>query len=184
MNLEELIEAMRAAARLDNADAILDRLREPSLRFAESEACRDPRFARADPQLGFGLHTLHEEPDHTLSIVLASLLPGRTLPPHDHGTWAIAVGVTGTETNVFWRRDDDGSQPDGARISEIRRERYGPGSFLGMTPLDIHSVVNETTETTVSLNLYGIGLGHAGAVVFDPVAHRVSTMVPPPDTPL
>ena len=47
------------------------------------------------------VHVLHEESDHRLAVFAVSWLPGRGVPPHDHGTWAIVVGVDGPEKNLF-----------------------------------------------------------------------------------
>jgi predicted metal-dependent enzyme (double-stranded beta helix superfamily) len=42
-----------------------------------------------DAEQGFGIHVLHEEPDHTLLVFAAAWLPGRGVPPHTHapGRW-------------------------------------------------------------------------------------------------
>jgi len=86
----------------------------------------------ADPELGFGTTLLHAEPDNSLFIVVDSWLPGRGVRPHDHGTWAVVAGVTGTERNVFWKRTDDGSRPGYAELSELSEERISEGGVVAM----------------------------------------------------
>src|SRR5512134_1394200 len=56
-----------------------------------------PEMFKADAEQGFGVHLLHEEPDHSLAVFAVSWLPGRGTPPHDHGTWAVVASVDGPE---------------------------------------------------------------------------------------
>ncbi|HXF33451.1 MAG TPA: hypothetical protein VN603_02675 [Candidatus Acidoferrales bacterium] len=180
MNVPALVEIMRGAVAATRDPAqIVALLRLPALELARSDGFIKPSFFEADEEAGFGLHYLHEEADHSLSVCVASLLPGRALDAHDHCTWAVAVGLAGTETNVFWRRTDDGSRPGYAELKEIERAAYGPGSFIGFKPADIRSVINATPETTLTLNLYGIGLRYTGAHRFDPVARTIGSLAPP-----
>lgn len=179
MDVPRLVDAMRDAVAATRDPAhIIARLRLPALELSRSANFIVPSFYEADAEAGFGLHSLHEEPDHSLLLCVASLLPGRGLDAHDHGTWAIAIGLAGTETNVFWRRSDDGSRPGYAELAEIERGAYGPSSFIGFKPADIHSVVNETAETTLTLNLYGMAFGYTGAHRFDPVARTIGPLAP------
>ena len=121
----------------------------------------------ADPELGFGLTLLHVEPDNGLFIVLDSWLPGRGVRPHDHGTWAVVVGVTGPEHNIFWERIDDGSQENHAELKRVREEIISIGGVVSMKTGDIHSVENRTNETTLSFHVYGRHLNHTGRSQFD-----------------
>lgn len=180
MTVAALVEEMRTLARMRDPAQIIARLRLPALELCRSTDWIEPSFYEADPETGFGIHTLHEEPDHSLLLCVAALLPGRALDAHDHMTWAIAVGVVGTETNVFWRRTDSGSRASYAELEEIERGAYGPGSFIGFKPHDIHSVLNETASTTLTLNLQGLAFGYTGAHRFDPVARTVGPLIPAP----
>ncbi len=121
----------------------------------------------ADPELGFGTTLLHAEPDNSLFIVVDSWLPGRGVRPHDHGTWAVVVGITGTERNIFWERTDDGSRSGYAELSKIREENISEGDVVVMRMGEIHSVVSETDKTTLSFHVYGRHLNHTGRSQFD-----------------
>jgi predicted metal-dependent enzyme (double-stranded beta helix superfamily) len=180
MTVAQFVEEMRAAAKMRDPAQITARLRFPALDLFRSNDWDKPEYYAADPEAGFGIHYLHEEADHTLLLCVASLLPGRALDAHDHCTWALTVGLSGTETNVFWRRSDDGTRAGYAELEEIERGAYGPGSFLGFRPADIHSVINESAETTLTLNAYGIGFGYTGAHRFDPVARTIGPLIPAP----
>jgi predicted metal-dependent enzyme (double-stranded beta helix superfamily) len=137
-------------------------------RFALSRTWLERHLYDADPRQGFGIHVLHEEPDHTLAVFAASWLPGRGTPPHDHGTWGIVVGVDGPETNVFWARTDDGSQPGHAELRQVGRKVFQPGEVLAMPAGTIHSVSNESEQITVSLHVYGKHTNFTERSQFDP----------------
>lgn len=64
---------------------------------------------------------------------------------------------------------------------ETGRQHAGPGDLLTFTPGDIHSVVNETADICLSLNLYGLSFAHTHASRFDPVARTEGPLIP--DTP-
>lgn len=137
-------------------------------RFALSDSWRDPRHYEADREQGFGVHVLHEEADHALAVFTVSWLPGRGIPPHDHGTWAIVVGVDGPETNVFWERTDDRSRPGYAQLREIGEKVFGPGEAVVMPSGTIHSVHNDSAQTTLSLHVYGKHVNFTNRSQFDP----------------
>jgi predicted metal-dependent enzyme (double-stranded beta helix superfamily) len=137
-------------------------------RFALSRTWVDPRYYEVDSDQGFGAHVLHEEPDHTLAVFAASWLPGRGTPPHDHGTWAIVVGVDGPEKNIFWARVDDGSQPGYAELRQVAEKVVHPGEVLPMPAGTIHSVRNESAQITLSLHVYGKHINFTQRSQFDP----------------
>jgi predicted metal-dependent enzyme (double-stranded beta helix superfamily) len=129
-----------------------------------------------DPTQGFGIHVLHEEPDHTLFVIAAAWLPGRGVAPHNHGTWAVVAGVDGPERNAFWKRLDDGSRPGHAKIVKVAEKDFGPGDVLTLLPDAIHSVRNETDAVTVSLHAYGYNLNMSGRLQFDPEREAVESV--------
>jgi predicted metal-dependent enzyme (double-stranded beta helix superfamily) len=129
-----------------------------------------------DPTQGFGIHVLHEEPDHTLFVIAAAWLPGRGVAPHNHGTWAVVAGVDGAERNTFWKRLDDGSRPGYAKISKVAEKDFDAGDVLTLLPETIHSVRNETDAVTVSLHTYGYNLNMSGRLQFDPARDAVESV--------
>lgn len=130
-----------------------------------------------DADQGFGVHLLHEEPNHDLAVFAVAWLPGRGTPPHDHGTWAVVAGVDGDETNINWRRLDDGSTPGYAKIEEFHRVIAKPGQVMPFLPRDIHTVVNETDQVTLSLHVYGRHINYAERSQFDPERDREERFV-------
>jgi predicted metal-dependent enzyme (double-stranded beta helix superfamily) len=122
---------------------------------------------RCDEEQGFGVHLLHEEPNHDLAVFAVAWLPDRGTPPHDHGTWAVVVGIDGDETNINWRRLDDGLRPGHAELEEYHRVVAGHGEVMTFLPRDIHTVWNETGQVTLSLHIYGRHVNHTERSRFD-----------------
>jgi predicted metal-dependent enzyme (double-stranded beta helix superfamily) len=147
---------------------VLLALRPLVQRFALSGTWLQPRHYEADANQGVGVHVLHEEQDHTLAVFAASWLPGRGVPPHDHGTWAIVVGVDGREKNVFWKRVDDRSRPGYAEVHQVGEKVFGTGDVLVMPTGMIHSVRNESDQVTLSLHVYGKHVNFTERSQFDP----------------
>jgi len=170
-------ELRRVAAETGDPKAIIARMRGPARRLAAAKGWLKPEYFECDPVQGFGLHLLHEEPDHSLAILVASWLPGRGVEPHNHGTWALVCGIEGRETNISWRRRDDGSRAGYAKIEESRRSTLGPGDSVHLLPDEIHSVRNDTDKVTVSLHLYGRHINHTQRSKFDPAADREEPLV-------
>jgi len=167
--LPQFVSELRAIV-ADPADPreITSRVRPLARALALSRSWLEPQHAIADEQQGFGIHVLHEEPDHSLLVFAAAWFPRRGVAPHNHGTWAVVAGVDGHETNVFWKRRDDRSRSGYAKLSKIGDTVVGPGDVLMMLPDTIHSVTNETDHVTVSLHVYGFNLNLTQRSQFDP----------------
>ena len=147
---------------------ITERVTPLARALALSRTWLEPKHYAGDGQQGFGIHVLHEEPDHTLLVFAAAWLPGRGAPPHNHGTWAVVTGVDGPERNILWDRVDDGSRPGYAKIRKREDGVFGPGDVLTLMPAEIHSVANESAQVTVSLHVYGYNLNLTSRSEFDP----------------
>jgi len=164
-----VVDLRRITSETTNEHEILSRIRPLARQAALSrDLWLEKRLYTADPKQGFGVHMLHEEPDHTLAVFAVSWLPNRGAPAHDHGTWAVVVGVDGPEKNVFFQRTDDGSRPGYAELKKIGEKIFAFGEVLAMPTGGLHSIWNETEATTVSLHIYGKHLNHTGRSQFDP----------------
>lgn len=154
--LDRYVEDLRRIARASaNEDEIISRVGPLARRLALAKDWLDPKHYRADSEQGFGVHLLHEEPDHTLAVFVVSWLPGRGAPPHDHGTWAIVAGVEGVERNVRYRRLDDRSRHGYAELEVKHDLNADEGELVCMKTGGIHAVRNETDQVTLSLHTYG-----------------------------
>jgi len=157
----------RIAAGAANEDAILSELAPLAARLALDKSWLKPEHREADPELGFRTHLLHEEPDHSLAVFVVNWLPGRGVPPHDHGTWAVVAGVEGVERNISYARTDDRARPDFARIEVKRETDAGPGEVICMKTGGIHAVRNAGDSVAISLHTYGHHLNHTGRSQFN-----------------
>jgi predicted metal-dependent enzyme (double-stranded beta helix superfamily) len=167
--LAQFVNDLRAiAARTQDPGEIAGCVRPLARELALARTWLQPAHYACDPEQGFGVHVLHEEPDHTLFVIAAAWLPGRGVAPHNHGTWAVVAGVDGDERNTFWKRLDDGSRPGYAKLHKQGEKVFGPGDVLALLPGAIHSVANDTSQVTVSLHIYGYNLNLATRSQFDP----------------
>jgi predicted metal-dependent enzyme (double-stranded beta helix superfamily) len=164
-----VVELRRTRAECKDEREMLSRVRTLAPKLALSKGWVRRTHYEADPEQGFGVHVLHEEPDHTLAVFAVSWLPSRGTPPHDHGTWAVIVGVDGAEKNVFWERADDRSRPGYAELRRIGEKLADRGDVVAMPAGAIHSVVNESDRVTLSLHVYGKHVNHTERSQFDPV---------------
>ncbi len=168
-SVAELVEDLRRL-RASGADEreTLKQVRSLAERVAHSkDAWLRKDHYEADPQQGFGVHLLHEEPDHSLAVFALAWLPDCGTPPHDHGTWAVVAGVDGVEKNEFFERTDDRSKAGHAELKRTAGKSFHVGEVLAMPAGTIHSVWNETQSTTVSLHIYGRHINHTARSQFD-----------------
>jgi predicted metal-dependent enzyme (double-stranded beta helix superfamily) len=167
--IAQLVADLEAVcAKFDNDHDIIAAVRPLAHRaaLARDSWFRDDMY-RTDAGQGYGVHLLHEKPDHTLAVFAVSWLPDRGAPPHDHGTWAVVVGVEGDERNNFYERTDDRSRPGHADLRKIGEKTFGIGDVVGMPKGMIHSVWNDTGTVSVSLHIYGMHFNHTDRSQFD-----------------
>ncbi|MEZ5341110.1 MAG: hypothetical protein R2706_06580 [Acidimicrobiales bacterium] len=70
-------------------------------------------------------------------------------PVHNHTTWAVVVGVSGSELNRFYERADDG-------VTQVAEHLVCRGTGVAMLPDDLHSI--ELNEPSINLHCYGRAL--------------------------
>jgi predicted metal-dependent enzyme (double-stranded beta helix superfamily) len=94
---------------------------------------------------------------------------------HDHNSWGVIGPVSGGLAVTNYRREDDGSQEEYARLVESGNARLIPGETACTLPLNegIHKVGNPTQETLLSLSMYGRPLSRGHVNGFDVAKQRV-----------
>ena len=119
------------AAVTSDEDEILRRVGPLAQRFVADKSWLLPEHYETDAEQGFGVHTLHEEPDHSLAVIAVSWLPGRGAPPHNHGInrsclWRGSRSqIGGAETTT----DDDRALRLQKAASRERRDETRAGGF-------------------------------------------------------
>jgi predicted metal-dependent enzyme (double-stranded beta helix superfamily) len=161
-SVSDFVQDLRAAAaQAPGETALLERVKPLVLALAGARGWVAPHHYECDEQQGFGVHVLHEGPDHGPWVVAVAWLPHRGAPPHDHGTWVVVAGVDGEESNSHWRRRD-------GTIEREREEVVGPGQVIAFLPRAIHSVTNNSDRITLSLHVYGKNVNFTERSQFDP----------------
>ena len=137
----------------------------------------EDKYFTVDENAGFNGYKIHEEADHTMSIFVTAWLPQRGSPPHNHGTWAISAGVVESETHTLWKRLDNGSQPDFAKIIKEKKYVCSPGDIITLDTDAIHSVKNETEQVAISLQIYGKHPNFTDRIQIDPLSFTTSSFI-------
>ena len=107
------------------------------------------QFRRAGPGEEF-MYPLSEDPAGGPSVYLVSDGVGVNTPPHDHRTWAVIVGLAGTEFHVFYDCADANS------LTETKACAVAKGDVLVMTESDIHAIdATRGMHPTWHVHLYG-----------------------------
>jgi predicted metal-dependent enzyme (double-stranded beta helix superfamily) len=83
-----------------------------------------------------------------LSLLKVCFPAGRRTPPHDHGTWAMILPLSGEEKNTLYRVEDGKLR----RASEVTLK---PGSILGMRADAAHVVECVGDAPSIGLHVYG-----------------------------
>jgi predicted metal-dependent enzyme (double-stranded beta helix superfamily) len=98
----------------------------------------------------------------TLSLLKVSFPSGRRTPPHDHGTWASILVLSGKEKNTLYRREGDTGLK---RVSEVVLER---GSILPMRAEAVHVAECIGDQPAVGLHVYGANVLDTERYMWDP----------------
>lgn len=104
------------------------------------------------------VYRLSEDEDHRFALYASTGIPGKSVPPHNHTTWAVIAGIHGEEHNVFYERTDGGSQEGIGEVKQTGEFNIVPGTGIAMMPDDIHSISNRTEQKNVHLHMYGLAL--------------------------
>ncbi len=165
--IDYVTDLRRITGETDDEDEIISRLGPLAQRLALDKSWLQDKHYETNPEQGFATYLLHEEPDHSLAVIVVNWLPGRGAPPHDHGTWAVVAGVEGVERNTSYSRLDERKQLNFAELEVKKTIEAGEGELVCMKTGGIHSVHNGTDRLTVSLHTYGKHVNHTNRSQFD-----------------
>ena len=126
---------------------------------------------------GSAVYRISEDSDHRYALYASVGPAGKSVPPHNHTTWAVIVGVYGDELNRFYERTDDASKEGYAELEETGSFVVRHGNGVVFLPDDIHAISTDDSEPTVHLHMYGLALDHLHErLVFDQAGKTVKTM--------
>ena len=83
-----------------------------------------------------------------LTLLKVCFPAGRRTPPHDHGTWATILLLSGEEKNTLYRVED-------GRLRKASEVTIKPGSILGIRAETPHVAECVGTAPTIGLHVYG-----------------------------
>jgi predicted metal-dependent enzyme (double-stranded beta helix superfamily) len=106
-----------------------------------------------DPETGWEVSMLYDEPFFPLTVQLVAWAPGVASPIHNHASWGLVALLSGQEKNSLWQRSPTSELPD--RIELVGDLLLSPGEILCLMPDAIHQVVALGDQPTLSFNLYG-----------------------------
>ena len=126
---------------------------------------------------GSAVYRISEDSDHRYALYASVGAAGKSVPPHNHTTWAVIVGVYGDELNRFYERTDDASKEGYAELKETGSFVVQHGNGVVFLPDDIHAISTDDSEPTVHLHMYGLALDHLHErLVFDQAGKTVNSM--------
>lgn len=108
-------------------------------------------FRQADPGEEL-MYPLSVDPNGGPSAYLVSDGIGVDTPPHDHHTWAVIVGLRGTEYHLFYRRLDNTSHT----VINTAECAVATGDILVMEKSEVHAIdAGRGQHPTWHVHLYG-----------------------------
>ena len=137
---------------LDAIAAELVTLSQHKTLFNEADFPNPPEGAPAR------LYLLSEDAGGRFPLYLTCALPGGTVRPHNHNTWAVVAGLSGCEENTFYKRIEGGEAPGPARIDIDRKVEVRDGESVSLLPEDVHSVATLGGVARRHFHMYGLSL--------------------------
>lgn len=124
---------------------------------------------------------LHVDPDRLYSLRIYLWGPGEYTPIHDHNAWGVIGALNEGYEVINYSRLDDESIENCAELKEVERFHLRAGQCAHTLPLNdgIHKTGNPTSETNITLSLYGRPLARPFIQGFDDVHRRVYRILSP-----
>lgn len=175
----KLISKLKEYAHTHNNDTATIQAITPLVKeLASSPSWVEDKYFHVDPDAGgFNGYKIHEETDHSLAVFVTSWLPRCGSPPHNHGTWAISASVIADETHTIWKRTDDGTKNNYAAIVEEKKIICKPGDVIVLHSEMIHSVLNDSDQVAITLQVYGKHPHFTNRIQINPITNETSSFI-------
>lgn len=144
---------------------------------------RQPPKEKAGVAAGYGQYCLYRRGTE-LSVIAFCWGPGRGTPIHDHLSWGVLGFIDGSEKETRYRRLDDGTNAEFARLEEIgvHRTEKGQTSHIITPSRDVHKVENPGDSPSVSIHVYGCDMGQQRRRRYDLESGAITWYVTPHDS--
>lgn len=115
------------------------------------------------------------------SVRLYIYEPGQYTPIHDHNSWGVYGCVHNRVEVIRYRRENDETNAEFARLREIERPMLKPGQTASVLPLNdgIHQAGNPVDNTSVMLSVYGTPIRRLYVNQYDRLKNSVTKRYPP-----
>lgn len=143
-DLEEILH------NIDDDYSRLEAIRPLVRRLLISSEWLQYEFINPNPETGWSVVTLYDEPNYPLTVQTVAWYPGKVSPIHNHATWGIVALLGGQEKNTLWKQVDNNGL-----IEKVGEVILNPGEIISFTADAIHHVEALGNEPTISFNLYG-----------------------------
>lgn len=97
-----------------------------------------------------------------LSLLKVNFPNGRRTPPHNHGTWATILLLSGSEKNTLYRRTAD------EQLERDREVVLEPGSVISIPANMAHVAECIGDEPAIGLHIYGANVLGIDRLMWDP----------------
>lgn len=144
---------------------------------------RRPPTNKSGVAAGYGQYCLYRR-GTALSVIAFCWGPGQGTPIHDHLSWGVLGFIDGREKETRYRRIDDGTDGEFARLEEIgvHYTEKGGTSHLITPTRDVHKVENPGDTPSVSIHVYGCDMGRQHRRRYDLDSGKMEWYVTPHDS--
>jgi predicted metal-dependent enzyme (double-stranded beta helix superfamily) len=144
---------------------------------------RSPPVSKSGPAAGYGQYCLYRR-GQALSVIAFCWGAGKGTPVHDHLSWGVLGFIDGQEKETRYRRVDDGSDSNHAKLQEVGvvYTRKGETSHLLTPSRDIHRVENPGDRPSLSIHVYGCDMGVQRRRRYDPATGAIEWYTTPHDS--
>jgi hypothetical protein len=172
--LNDLCHDVRQALTRGAAPAELEAVRQALARLlANAEFVERTCGPAAKP----GLHLLFEDQDLGFQVLAHINERPRISPPHTHGhSWAIYGQATGYTDMTEFKRVDDVSDPDRAKLETTKQYRLNPGEVGVYADGAIHAI--DYPAKSRFIRITGTNLDKIYREAFDPKTGKIERMGP------
>ncbi len=119
-----------------------------------------------DPETGWAVRTLYDEPFFPLTVQVVSWASGIVSSIHNHASWGLVALLDGQEKNDLWDRQAD-------LLTPVADQTLIAGDIITFLPEVIHRVTALGDRPTISFNLYG-ETDYDRRFEFDPITHQAT----------